>query len=126
MSDQQQKAIAIVDGDAAVRDSFFPLLEGVGYAVSAYPTGADLLAVLPEIDPSVLLLGSQLPDFNAHRLLTHIHQLHAHIPTIILANHRLELPRLEDMVPSPAALLLKPVEELQLFSAIEKAIAGDI
>ena len=125
MSNQQQPAIAIVDGDEAVRDSFFPLLEGVGYSVSAFPTGADLLAALPDFDPSVMLLGSQLPDFNAHHLLQHVHQLQIRIPTIILANHMLELPKLEDMVPSPAALLLKPVEEMQLFEAIEKAIAGE-
>jgi len=125
MSDQQEATIVIVDGDAAVRDSFFPLLEGVGYSVCAFPTGAELLAALPELDLSVLLLGSQLPDFNAQHLLKHVHELRAHVPAIILANHRLELPRLEDMVPSPAALLLKPVDEMQLFSAIERAIEGD-
>lgn len=125
MHDQQQTAIAIVDGDAAVRDSFFPLLEGVGYSVCAYATGADLLKALPDIKPSVLLVGSQLPDFNAHHLLKHIYDLGAQVPAIILANHNLELPKLEDMVPSPAALLLKPVDEMQLFSAIEKATDGD-
>lgn len=121
MSEQHQTAIAIVDGDAAVRDSFFPLLEGVGYSVCAYATGGDLLRALPEVKPSVLLLGSQLPDINAHHLLKHVYDLGAQVPAIILANHSLELPKLEDMVPSPTALLLKPVDEVQLFSAIEKA-----
>ncbi len=125
MTDQQQVAIAIVDGDAAVRDSFFPLLEGVGYSVCAFPTGADLLAALPELSLSVLLLGSQLPDFNAQQVLKRIHELRAQVPAIILANHRLELPKLEDMVPGPSALLLKPVDETQLFSAIADAIGDE-
>ncbi|MEM8976078.1 MAG: response regulator [Pseudomonadota bacterium] len=122
MCDREQIAIAIVDADSAVRDSFYPLLEGVGYSVCAYATGTDLLEALSDCSPSVLLLGSQLPDINAHLLLKRVYELGAQVPAIILANHSLELPRLEDMVPGPSALLLKPVDEAQLFAAIEKAI----
>ncbi|RPG39207.1 MAG: response regulator [Hyphomicrobiaceae bacterium TMED74] len=121
---QQLSAIAVVDGDAAVRDSFFPLLEGVGFAVRAYATGTELLKGLPVFDPSVLLMGSQLPDINTTSLLKEINKLHLRVPTIIMANHRFELPKLEDMAPSPAAILLKPVDEAQLFSAIDSAIHG--
>ena len=124
VSYQQQSAIAVLDGDAAVRDSFFPLLEGVGFAVNAYATGRELLKALPELDPSVLLMGSQLPDINTASLLKEVGELHRYVPTIIMANHRLELPKLEDMAPSPAALLLKPVDETQLFAAIDSAIIG--
>ncbi|MEM6498034.1 MAG: response regulator, partial [Pseudomonadota bacterium] len=103
MCDPEQVAIAIVDADSAVRDSFFPLLEGVGYSVCAYATGSDLLEALADHSPSVLLLGSQLPDINAHLLLKSVYDLGTKVPTIILANHSLELPRLEDMVPVPSA-----------------------
>lgn len=123
---QQLSAIAVVDGDAAVRDSFFPLLEGVGYAVRAFATGRELLKALPELDPSVLLMGSQLPDINTPGLIQQVDKLHRYVPTIVMANHGLELPKLEDMVPSPVALLLKPIDEAQLFAAIDTAfeVAG--
>ena len=48
MTGTEQRRVAIVDDDAAVRDSLRLLLEIIGYPVETFASGAEFLSVRPE------------------------------------------------------------------------------
>ncbi len=119
-----QHAIAIANNDEIVRDSFSLLLAGAGYAVSTYPTGAALVSALTLCKPAVILLDSQLPDFSVACLLQNMSDDNVGLlPTIVMANHANELPNLDHVLAAAGSVLLKPIEESQLFAAIDKALS---
>ena len=118
-----QHAIAIANNDEIVRDSFSVLLASAGYAVATYPTGAALVSALTWYRPCVVLLDSQLPDFSISCLLKNISDGgDGLLPTIVMANHAKELPNLDHVLAAAGSVLFKPIEEHQLFAAIDKAL----
>ncbi len=54
MTRTEQRRVAIVDDDAAVRDSLRLLLEIIGYHVETFASGAEFLSVRPETSASHL------------------------------------------------------------------------
>ena len=120
-----QHAIAIANKDEIVRDSFSVLLAGAGYSVSTYATGAALISALLLHKPSVVLLDSQLPDFSLSGLLKNMSvDTGSLLPTIVMANHAKELPNLDHVLAAAGSVLFKPIEERQLFAAIDKALCA--
>ena len=123
MPNSIQHAIAIANSDEVVRDSFNVLLTGAGYPVCTFPSGAALLDALHFFEPSVLLLDTQLPDFSVPSLIRDIVAATGRkLPTIVMANHANELPNLDQLLCDAGSLLFKPIEEHQLFAAIDKAL----
>jgi len=118
----EEFAIAVADRDDAVRQSFSALLGGAGYQVDTYDSGRSLLNALPSLRADCLLLEAHLPDISAPRLLRDIHQAGRRLPSVLMADHALELPDLTVFEPNPVALLLRPIKENCLFSAIEAAL----
>lgn len=119
---EEDIAIAVADRDAAVRESFSALLGGAGYQVATYETGRSLLDALPDLRADCLLVEAHLPDISAPQLLLDIHQAGRHLPSVLMADHALELPELTSIEPNPAALLFRPIKESCLFEAIEQAL----
>jgi FixJ family two-component response regulator len=114
--------IAVVDDDSAVRESFSVLLNGVGYLVKTYASGLELLQELPRTSTQCVLAATHLADLSGPQLLERIHEVGNGIPTLLMANHSREIPALSTLAPNLVGLLLKPVEEADLLTAIEAAI----
>ncbi len=119
-------SIAVIDSDAAVRDSFEALLGGVGYSVRTYESAREFLQATPDEPASCVLAATGLADLTAQALLRSIHDLGLSIPTILMANHARELPDLSAItaIPGFAGQLLKPVEESTLLATLEDVMVS--
>ncbi|MGI9520315.1 MAG: response regulator transcription factor [Hyphomicrobiaceae bacterium] len=118
-------AIAVVDSDAAVRESFSVLLEGVGYLVRTYGSGVALLSSLPLFGPGCLLLEARRRNAEASRLLGRLSELGHELPTVLMANHPDAIPASHLLSSSVTSVLHKPIDEANLFGAIEHALSTD-
>jgi FixJ family two-component response regulator len=116
-------AIAVVDSDAAVRESFSVLLEGVGYLVRTYESGLALLSSLPLFGRGCLLLETRRRNAEAAQLMSWLSKRGHDLPTVLMANHPNAVPATHLLPPFVTSVLHKPIEEASLFSAIEHALS---
>ncbi len=115
-------SLAVVDGDAAVRDSFFALLGGAGFVVHTYASGLSFLKALPTIPTNCALVGTHLVDLGVEGMVSGIKEAGGNVPTIVVANHPREILGLSDLTDFVVGQLFKPVEESALFAAIDDAL----
>jgi FixJ family two-component response regulator len=120
--------IAIVDDDAAVRKALARLLNGRGLRAQTYDSAQAFLAALPSGRPQCLIVDLQLPATSGPELLEHLSRSEIQIPTIVVtAQADVEARRRCRSYPGTVALLAKPVQDVDLFAAIQMAsgIADD-
>ena len=75
--------IALVDGDPDVHLVVRNALEGEGWHVESYLTGAQAIAGIPTDPPNAVLMDIQLPDADGLELLGKLRTLLAHLPIVI-------------------------------------------
>jgi two-component system response regulator FixJ len=113
--------VCIVDDDDAVRDSLRILLDSYGIHTQVFPTPAQFLGHADSIDADCLIFDLHMPDMTGLELAETLRARHMATPIIILTgrNDRVLAPRMERA--GVAAVLGKPVNDMALVSAIEKA-----
>jgi FixJ family two-component response regulator len=119
-----QLAIAIVDDDASVRVALRRLCHAVGYAATAYASGAEFLAAL-ERDPSCadcLILDTHMPQMSGIELQRYLIASGVRIPTIVVTADEGPGAPLHYVASGIAAYLIKPVSSDDLLAAIVKAV----
>jgi two-component system response regulator FixJ len=116
-------AVAIVDDDAAVRDSLAILLAMTGFPVREYPSAEAFLA-----DPGAFdRLGCLLVDQNFAGMcgvdLLHLLSAHGRLPPAILFSARLTQRTIQDAKAAGALMVLaKPVGPVNLIGHLRTAI----
>jgi two-component system, LuxR family, response regulator FixJ len=119
-----QATVLIIDDDPAMRNSLKFALEVEGFAVRAYPTGADLLADREETpEVGCLVIDYKLPEMNGLDLLFELRKRKIDLPAILITTH-----------PNPAVrnraamagvpLVEKPLLNDMLFQGIRAALDG--
>lgn len=113
-------AVLVVDDDADHREVLREVLSDQGYAVSCARDGAEALAVLDGLRPSIILLDLNMPnmsglEFRAAQVRDP--SLRA-IPTVVMT----AVDRMHERVgvPAPEATLAKPVKLAQLLSILNR------
>ncbi len=82
-----QATILIIDDDPAVRNSLKFALEVEGFAVRAYPTGAELLREAELPDNGCLVVDYKLPEMNGLDLLSELRRRNIDLPAILITTH---------------------------------------
>jgi two-component system, LuxR family, response regulator DctR len=78
----QVRTIAVVDDDAAVRDSTCILLEAYDFDVLTYLNGADFLREDPEV--ACVIVDYQMPGLNGFDFISELRQRGNRVPAIMI------------------------------------------
>jgi FixJ family two-component response regulator len=113
--------IAVVDDDPAVLKALRRLLQTRTFQAKTYESAHDFLAALPDGLPECLILDLQMPEMTGLELLQHLKSTGIKIPTIIITAHGDAGVRERCVSAGAVAFLLKPVQDLALFAAIDDA-----
>jgi FixJ family two-component response regulator len=114
--------IAIVDDDPSVLKALARLLRTREFNPRTFDSAQDFLATIPNEMPECLILDLQMPQLSGVEVLQQLAARSIRIPTIIVTAHGdVETRRRCKEYPETIAFLLKPVQEVALFDAIQTA-----
>ena len=113
--------IAVVDDDPSVLKALMRLLRTRAYQAKTYESAREFLAALPGGFPECLIVDLQMPEMSGLELHQHLTRRGIDIPTIIITAHDDSEARQRCESAGAAAYLLKPLHDIELFAAIDKA-----
>ena len=113
----------IIDDDPAVRNSLKFALEVEGFAVRAYPTGAELLAEAEIPDNGCLVVDYKLPEMNGLDLLFELRKRKIDLPAILITTQPNSAVRNRAAL-AGVPLIEKPLLNDTLFQGIRAALGG--
>jgi FixJ family two-component response regulator len=115
--------VFVVDDDASVRRSLMRLLRSMGWNVEAFATADDFLQRAPGDAPGCALLDVQLPGMSGLELHERMAEAGIRLPVVFLTGKG-DIPMsVRAMKHGAVDFLVKPVEEAQLFQALDQAVA---
>lgn len=115
--------VFVVDDDASVRRSLMRLLRSMGWNVEAFATADDFLQRAPVDAPGCALLDVQLPGMSGLELHERMAKAGIRLPVVFLTGKG-DIPMsVHAMKHGAIDFLVKPVEEAQLFQALDHAVA---
>jgi FixJ family two-component response regulator len=114
--------IAVVDDDHSVRKALCRLLRSVDLEVDSYGSGREFLDALKDTLPDCLVLDLRMPDMNGLELKRHLADKGIQVPTVIITGHDEPGMHAECMAAGVSRYLRKPLDDLALLEAIDRAI----
>jgi len=99
-------------------------LEEKGYAVTGVPNGDDAIALLEKEPYDVLLLDEMMPGKNGLETLIEVRKIRQDIPVIMITKSEEESLMNKALGYSVQDFLVKPVNPVQIFSAIKRLFEG--
>jgi FixJ family two-component response regulator len=122
MSSRAPALVSVVDDDPSVRRSLARLVKGAGYRVEAFASADEFLARPPEEGPACLLLDVRMPGLTGLDLQET--RVAAHSTSIVfITGYRDVRASVKAMKGGAIDFLTKPVNDEELLSAIERAVA---
>ena len=118
--------VFIVDDDAAFSKSLSRLIKSAGFEVETFLSAQEFLQRKVYKGTSCLLLDVRMPGLSGPDLQQELAKRTISMPIIFLTAHGDTPTGVKAMKDGAEDFLLKPVEEGQLFEAIEKAMDKDI
>src|SRR5215831_19398039 len=113
--------IAVVDDDPSVLKALRRLLRTHAFHPKTFASAREFLAALPGGLPECLIVDLQMPEMSGLELHQHLTSKGMAIPTIIITAHDDGDARRRCEAAGTAAYLLKPLEDILFFAAIDKA-----
>ncbi|RZA35946.1 MAG: response regulator transcription factor [Lysobacteraceae bacterium] len=117
--------VAVVDDDAAVRDSLDSLLRSVGWRTLLFASPAELLrASIPDA-PGCLVLDVRLPGTSGLDFQEQLSKHGIHLPIVFITGHG-DIPMtVRAMKAGAVDFLSKPFRDQDMLDAVSAAIARD-
>lgn len=116
--------VVVVDDDDAVRDSLKLLLETDDIDVLTYASGEEFLANCPHTRCDCVMLDIHLPGVSGIGVLQQMVAQGCQDPVILMTAKPSETVRIEAQRAGAIALLLKPLDDGQLFDALHTGLAA--
>jgi FixJ family two-component response regulator len=113
--------IAVVDDDPSVLKALMRLLRTRALRTKAFGSAREFLAALPCGCPACLIVDLQMPEMSGLELHQHLTRRGIDIPTIIITAHDDSEVRQRCKSAGTAAYLVKPLQDIALFAAIDQA-----
>jgi putative nucleotidyltransferase with HDIG domain len=114
--------ILIADDEEAIREVVATLLEVKGYECQAVQNGQLALEKFKTFKPSLVLSDIIMPEMDGLNLLSHIRQLDADVPVIMVtAMHDISI-ALQAIRNGAYDYILKPFEKDQLYVSVNRAL----
>jgi two-component system response regulator FixJ len=120
-----QRVVHIVDDDAAVRRALVRLLKSAGFTVIAYETAHQVLDAAAGLTSGCILLDVQMPRMGGLELLARLSELGIGLPVIVVTGHGDVPTAVRAMKAGAVDFIEKPIDEAQLFAAIDAALAEE-
>jgi FixJ family two-component response regulator len=120
---QSRSEVAVVDDDAPVCKALVRLLETWSFRVRSYNSARDFITSIEEDGkPDCLLVDLQMPDMSGFDLQDYLRRANCKIPTIVITAHNEPGFRRWCEAAEVKAYLLKPLNNVELKSALNAAI----
>lgn len=116
------KAIAIIDDDAAVRDSLAELLSSAGYHVCTYCTGLEFLEAARTTMPDGVIIDHQMPEMTGLELAERLGHAILQTKLIMISGNLTDTIRTRAMRAGIVAILEKPFSDNLLLATIESQL----
>ena len=114
--------VAIIDDDAAFRESLGRLVKSDGYRVTQFESADDFLADPGHEQLACAIVDLRMPGLSGIELQRQIKEMLPHVAVVFLTGHAAIPASVQAMRAGAVDFLEKPVAEAQLFSAIRNAI----
>jgi len=118
-----KRIVHVVDDDAAVRRALVRLLRSEGLEAVAYETAQAVLDAGPSLSSGCILLDLQMPGMDGLELLARLGELGIELPVIVVTGHGDVPTAVRAMKAGAVDFIEKPIDETQLFAAIDAALA---
>jgi CheY-like chemotaxis protein len=117
--------ILVADDSPTIRHLIMKFLDGEGYEIVTASDSADVVDLIDEINPDLVISDIMMPGMDGYTFLRHIRKdkTPASLPVIIMSTKERE--DMEDLFVSYGitGYLQKPFEKDQLVELVEKALA---
>ena len=123
MSSRAPALVSVVDDDPSVRRSLARLVKGAGYRVEAFASADEFLARPPEEGPACLLLDVRMPGLTGLDLQETLSTAAHSTSIVFITGYRDVRASVKAMKGGAVDFLTKPVNDEELLSAIERAVA---
>lgn len=123
MPDSVQRAVYVVDDDAAVRDALEMLLRSAEFEVETYQSGPAFLASAAALRPGCVLLDVRMPEMSGLELQRELTARRILLPVVVMTGHGDISVAVEAMKAGAVDFVEKPFDEEQLLGLIEAALA---
>jgi FixJ family two-component response regulator len=114
-----QPFVAIVDDETPIRRALVRLLRSAGQDAIGFASGAELLATLPEHEPSCVVLDIHMPGISGFDVRQQLAQGWPHLPVIFVTGHHSAETEAQARASGPVQYLLKPLDGELLLDAIQ-------
>jgi two-component system response regulator FixJ len=118
-----KRIVHVVDDDAAVRRAVMRLLRSEGLVAVAYESALAVLNAAPSLSSGCILLDLQMPGMDGLELLARLGELGIELPVIVVTGHGDVPTAVRAMKAGAVDFIEKPIDETQLFAAIDAALA---
>jgi FixJ family two-component response regulator len=117
--------VFVVDDDPAVRKALTRLIKSAGYTVQAFASARDFLGHWRVSDngPACLVLDVRMPKFSGLELQHELQTSNTPLPIIFISGHGDVPMSVKAMKKGAVDFLAKPVQDKDLLTAIEQALA---
>jgi FixJ family two-component response regulator len=119
---RSRQLIAVVDGDASVRESLLDFLDALGYAVCTFASAEALLSSSDVPDVRCLVVDLALPGKSGLELKQDLVARGHEIPTVFMTPHANDVLRRQVADGPSVACLFKPFDEASLLEALRAAL----
>ena len=114
--------IWIVDDDPAIRELLSFIVQGAGYEVDAFASGAEVLASSGEA-PDAVLLDLMMPEIDGVEVLKEINRRHPKLPVIMVTADN-DVQRAVEVTKLGAYdYLVKPIDQERLLTTLHRALS---
>ena len=116
--------VILVDDDSLERTALARLLRGAGYNVTSFERPSHVLMSLLPRRHTCLVLDIYMPEMTGVSLWKELRNEGFEVPTILITGHRDQRTAIYGREVNAVAILYKPIEEKDLFEAIERALGS--
>lgn len=118
----EQATVFVVDDEASVRKSMGRLLKAAGYRVETFGSGREFLQRAPTAGVACIVLDVKMPDLGGPELQQELARMDLCLPIVFITGHG-DIPMsVRAMKAGATDFLSKPVDEVDLLAAIERAL----
>ncbi len=117
-----ERMVLVVDDDASVRTALLRLLRSAGYEAEGFDTAIAYLQRAAPTPPACLVLDVRMPGMTGLELQQKICGTPHAVPIVFITGHGDREARRQALEHGAVAVLQKPLEEVVLLEAIERAL----
>jgi two-component system response regulator HydG len=118
----QATTVLVVDDEPSLRKALEKTLKGAGYEVSTAEDAEQAMAVLPEVDPQVVVTDLIMPNKDGIELLKQIKETMPATEVLLITGHASIERAVEAMRLGAFDFVEKPIDRSRLLRLVDKAI----